>query len=242
MAASRRLPGPLCRRKTVSVRNLSGAWWRPVKAAPEPQANRRVWVSKRSMRHLIALTCLPFLLGYAPSQDDLPVRQTMVFACGFVVEPPKTPAEWARRADVVMHVRIDSQVGFETSPYGSRIDVMTAHEATVLALVKGHPRAVAEGASQSILQSGGRVRRADHYLLETVNGFDVMPVGSEWVVFLKWDARLNAFTLFYREYGAVRVQDGRIASKKARDHQAWDGRPAGEFLSAVGRPGMQERD
>ena len=186
------------------------------------------------MRRSLALACLPLLLGLAPAQEALPVRHVIGNACGFVVDPPKTLREWRERADLVIHVRIVSQVSFEHETYRDFPDLMTAHEAEVLTLVKGHPRAVVEGGVQQVIQRGGRTIRPDHILFETWNGFDIMPIGSEWLLFLEWNQDLDGFTLFYREHGAVEFKGGHVATPAIDSyHREWNGRPAEEFLRAI---------
>ena len=91
-----------------------------------------------------------------------------------------------------------------------------------------------EGADQQIIQRGGRSIRPDHILLETWNGFDIMPIGSEWLLFLEWSAALDGFILFYREHGAVEFNAGRVATPTIDSyHSEWKGRPADEFLRAI---------
>lgn len=186
------------------------------------------------MRRSLALACVPLLLGLAPAQQALPVRHVIGNACGFVVAPPKTLKEWRERADLVVHVRILSQVSFEHETHGDFPNLMTAHEADVLTVIKADPRAVVEGAVQQVIQRGGRTMRPDHILLETWNSFDIMPIGSEWLLFLEWSAALDGFTLFYREHGAVEVNAGKVAAPAIDSyHREWNGRPAEEFLRAI---------
>ena len=104
----------------------------------------------------------------------------------------------------------------------------------MLTLIKGHPRSVVEGAVQQVIQRGGRSIRPDHILLETWNGFDIMPIGSEWLLFLEWSAALDGFTLFYREHGAVEFKAGRVATPVIDSfHREWNGRRAEELLRAM---------
>ena len=70
------------------------------------------------MRRSLALAFVPLLMGMTPAQENLPVRQVVGNMCGFVVDPPKTLREWRDRADLVIHVRIDSQVAFEHETHG----------------------------------------------------------------------------------------------------------------------------
>lgn len=184
------------------------------------------------MRRSLVLAFLPLLMGLAPAQQPLPVRYAFGNMCGFTVAPPKTLAEWRDRADLVIHVRVESQSFFEDHAHPHFTDLWTAHEVAVLTLIKGHPRAVAEGAVQQILQRGGRIERTDHILVETWNGFDMMPIGSEWLLFLEWNPRLNGFTLFYREHGAIQIKDGQVATADTY-HRVWNGRPAEELMEAL---------
>jgi hypothetical protein len=112
--------------------------------------------------------------------------------------------------------------------------IVTAHLATVLDVVKAHPRAVSAGAVQEVLQFGGRIRRPDAFETHTVNSFSPLPLGSEWVLFLLWDERLNGFTLLYHQDGAVQIVDGKVAAATGF-HRSWDSRPVEEFLQALSR-------
>ena len=172
--------------------------------------------------------------------ETVPIRYAHHFMCGFVISPPTSLAEWRQRADVVMHVRIETQSGFERTvwpPLGaapSFPELFTAHEATVLTLIKGDQRATVEGGLQQILQHGGQQRKADHILIEVMNGFEMMPIGSEWVLFLAWDGALDGFTLFYRENGAVEIRDGKV-SASGKYHRSLNGRPVEELIDALRR-------
>ena len=172
-------------------------------------------------------------MGQALAPQDVPEHESTVFACGFTVDWPTNLRGWRQGADLVVRVRIESQVAFENSKTEWSSDIVTAHEALVLDLVKGHPRAVAAGAVQQILQMGGRIRRPDGFYRQTWNGVPPAAVGSEWVMFLQWDSRLDGFTLFYRELGAVQIVDGKIAN--TGPHQQWNGRPVEAFIKALRR-------
>ena len=193
-------------------------------------------------RSLIAVVlATPSVQPPAPEQESvaeqpLPERQSFAWACGWVVAPPETLAGWRDRADLVVHARIDSQSAFEHVRSETVTDIVTMHEAAVLELLKANPRGVGSiGAVQQVLQMGGRIRRKDAYETEIWNAFPPMPVGSEWVLFLKWDAVLHGFALFYREAGAVPIVDGRIAKHDGSLLAEWHGRPAEQFLQAVAR-------
>jgi hypothetical protein len=184
------------------------------------------------MDGLIVLTSL-MLTGRAvpPVQDSLPERLSITIACGWAVPPPGTLAEWVQRANLVVRVRIDSHHPFDHEQAGGDPTLMMAVEATVLDVVKAHRRGVAEGASQQILQFGGRIRRLDHIEVSMVNGMAILPQGSEWLLFLEWNARLDGFTFFYGELGAVQVEHGKIANW--RGASAWEGRPIGQLVAAL---------
>ena len=186
------------------------------------------------MRHLAAIVSLPLMLELTPAQQRLPEVESVVLACGFVVPPPETLAQWRERADLVIRVRIESQFAFEHVRSELTTDIVTLHEAEVLDVIKGHPRAVAAGAVQQFLQMGGRIARPDHVETQTWNGFPIMPVGTEWVLFLEWNTALSGFTLFYREHGAVQVVDGTVITRQGLLHE-WNGRPLVEFLTALTR-------
>lgn len=171
--------------------------------------------------------------GVAPSQESVPERESVVFACGFVVDPPKSLPEWRQRAELVVRAKIVSQEAFEDVRSEWTTDIITAHEALVLDVIKSHPRAVAVGAVQQVLQHGGRIRRPDAWESLTVNGFRPLPVGSEWVMFLEWHARHQGFLPFYREHGAVQVIAGRIATPEGSLHGDWNGRQIEAFLDAL---------
>lgn len=184
------------------------------------------------MRPLILALCLVPLVGLRASTQDLPERRSIVFACGFVVAPPKAPREWRERADAVVRVRIESNVAFEEVRPSWTTNIVTAHDALILDVVKAHPRVVGAGALQQVLQMGGRFRRADAWESQTWNGFPVMPVGSEWILFLQWDSRLDGFTLFYREHGAVQIV-GNTLRTHMNLHRDWEGKSVDDFLAAL---------
>ena len=185
------------------------------------------------MRGVLVLPCLA-LLGIAPvQQEQLPERHSFGFACGFPTNPPETLRQWRQRADMVLRVRIERHTAFEHNRSSGDYDVVTALDATVLDVVKGHVRGVAEGASQQIFQMGGRLRRPDHTEVVTWNGFDILPIGSEWVLFLEWNPRMDGFTFFYRELGAVEIKDGKVVADG--HHAKWNGREVEEFLQAARR-------
>jgi hypothetical protein len=41
-----------------------------------------------------------------------------------------------------------------------------------------------------------------------------MPVGSEWLLFAEWNPRLNGFTLFYREHGAIEIKGAQVVTSE----------------------------
>jgi hypothetical protein len=199
------------------------------------------------MRHLTGRILIAVVLATPSAQpplpeqesaaeQPLPERQSFTWSCGWVVAPPETLAGWRDRADLVVHARIDSQSAFEHVRSETITDIVTAHEAAVLELFKAHPRSVGSaGAVQQVLQMGGRLRRRDAFETEIWNAFPPMSVGSEWVLFLKWDTPLNGFTLFFQEAGAVAIVDGKIARHRGSVHKEWHGRPVEHFLQALAR-------
>ena len=174
------------------------------------------------MRRLLALASLPLLMGLAPVQKDLPVRYADTLACGPVRGRPSLAHLWAS-SDLAVHVRIDAQRPFgqeesRTVVRSSNFDapetqvyrtVYTKHEATVLKLLKEHPNGVGEGGSERFIQWGGAIRHDDHILIHRMNHFDILPVGTEWVLFLKWNPDFGAFTLGGQEH-ALPVRNGKI--------------------------------
>jgi len=200
------------------------------------------------MRRFLALALLVLLMGHAPIQESLPVRYYDIWMCGKTTGPPPTPGDLRRSADLVIHVRIDAQSAFVDeqfvttyrSPHFDTPDeelertVYTTHEATVLALVKAHPNAVVEGASERFIQRGGPMLHTEQKLIERVNGFDVLPVGSEWVLFLSWNPHLGVFSLYNQEH-ALPVRNGKVATEGYGWHTEFHGLPAEEFMEALRR-------
>jgi hypothetical protein len=198
------------------------------------------------MRRLFVLACLPLLMS---STQPLPVRHANIIACGPIRLDPFTPAELAERSDVVVHVRFDAQSAFDHE-YVSRVllgghpgenvwedrvlsDVYTAHDASVLALLKGDPHAVVEGANHQIFQRGGRIQRADYILVETVNHEEPLPMGTEWVLFLHWSDELSGFG--FSAHDAIQIEGGRVASRVGSLDSAWAGREIAELRHALSR-------
>ena len=197
----------------------------------------------RTVRRLLVLACLPFVMG--PAQP-LPVRYSNIIICG-LARAHLTPAELKRESDRVLHVRVNSQRSFDFQ-YAARVvrgspgqevwedrlhtEVYTAHAASVLRVLKAGGRAVAKGSTQVILQQGGLIQRADHVLVETVNSQRPIPIRTEWVLFLRWSEHLNGFG-FDPARGAIQIEDGRVTTRVGGLDPAWTGADVAELIAAL---------
>jgi hypothetical protein len=65
-----------------------------------------------------------------------------------------------------------------------------------------------------------------------VNGFDVLPVGSEWILLLQWDALRNRFNPLADQHGVVAI-DGNVVRPLGILRNQWDARPLEEFEAAL---------
>jgi hypothetical protein len=204
------------------------------------------------MRPWAVFVALPLLLAQAPAPAESPVepppisaprstasqivQEHISLACGPV--RPRAVEEWRKSADAIVHVRIDSQVTYDHEiPTLRSSQVMTAHEATVLDVFKGHPRAGVRGSSMTILQEGGIIARPDGLHRYRTNKLEILPTGSEWVLFLYWNTYLDGFGISHYEDGAFQIVSDTInAPGEGPFHDTWRGRPASAFLAALEPP------
>ena len=195
------------------------------------------------------VVALPFLLAQGPAQAEFPgeplpipapppaqskiVQEHISLACGNV--PPASVAEWRNTADAIVHVRIDAQVTYDHEiPTLGSSQVMTAHEVTVLDVFKGDPRAGVAGSSMTILQDGGDILRADGIHRYRTNKLGILPVGSEWVLFLYWNSSLSGFGIVRYEDGAFQIAGDRIKTLGEGDFaEQWRGQLTSAFLAAL---------
>lgn len=180
-----------------------------------------------------ALLLVPALLGTVSAQQPPREEHSIVTACGIL--PPRSIAEWKKRADAVMRVRIDSQESFEHDQSSLRPDIVTAHEVTVLEVFKGDSRAGVEGASQRLLQWGGRLHKGDVSRSQTWNNLPPFPIGSEWILFLHWHPGLQGFMPMMLEYGAIEIAGDRIV-RAAGVPGDWKGRSREALAAAIRSP------
>src|SRR5688500_14902930 len=199
------------------------------------------------MRRFLALAPLVLLMVHAPVQGSLPLRYYDIWACGKIIPPPTLASRWAM-SNLVVHARIDAQSAFvdeqfrtiyrsprfDTPEQDLQRSAYTTHEATVLRVLKAYPNAVVEGASERFIQRGGPILHAGEMMIERLNGFDVLPVGSEWILLLSWDPRLGVFSL-YDQAHALPVRNGRIATDADGWYTELNGVSAEEVMAAVRR-------
>lgn len=185
-------------------------------------------------------------MGQSPVQESLPLRYYDIWACGSGIIPPPTLASRWAMSDLVVHVRIDAQSAFVDEQFRTiyrspRFDTpeqelerraYTTHEATVLTLLKAHPNGVVEGASERFIQRGGPILHAGEMMIERVNGFDVLPVGSEWILLLSWNPRLAVFSLYDHAH-ALPVRNGKVATEGYNWHTELDGLSAEGLLRTI---------
>jgi hypothetical protein len=178
----------------------------------------------------ILLLAMPFTLNAAA--QERPVLNSFSWSCG--MGPPATVAEWWQRADLIVRVRIDSQ--FAYADQQTLDPVVTAHEATVSEVIKAHPRAVGVGASQTILQFGGTLDNGREIIVHSANGFQILPVGSEWLLFLRWDQYVEGFTPVTFAHGAFQIIDGKLVTPNATVFEkTWHARSANALIRALER-------
>jgi hypothetical protein len=176
------------------------------------------------------------LIPAAPLSQSKFVQEHVSLACG--TAPPATVAKWRRLADAIVHVRVDSQVTYDHEiPTLHSSQVMTAHEVTVLDAFKGDQRAGVAGASMTILQEGGDILRADGIHRYRTNKLDILPVGSEWVLFLYWNSYLEGFGIWGYEDGAFQMMQHTVNTLGHGPFaDSWRGQPASAFLEALEPP------
>ncbi len=88
----------------------------------------------------------------------------------------------------------------------------------------------------TILQRGGVIRRADGLHRHLWNNFETMPVGTEWVLLLRWNPYLEGFLVVNYDEGAFQIEGDTIATPgRQRFAEKWRSRPASEFLAAMRR-------
>jgi hypothetical protein len=169
----------------------------------------------------------------APSPESKIVQEHISLACGNV--PPATVEEWRNTTDAIVHVRIDAQVTYDHEIAALHTsEVMTAHEVTVLDVFKEDRRAGVAGSSMTILQEGGDILRADGIHRFRTNKLGILPVGSEWVLFLYWNSYLNGFGIVRYEDGAFQIVGDQIKTLGEGDFaEQWRGQPASAFLAAL---------
>ena len=171
-----------------------------------------------------------------PAPTKVPAEQKVVqshltIACG--IATPTSFGAWWSVADAVVHVRLDTQATSD-HPEGNDTEVITTHEATVLDVYKRHPKVMSAGTSLPILQRGGVVARPDGLHRYHWNNFDIMPRGTEWVLFLYWNSYLDGFEVLHFENGAFEIRpDTIVTAGRAEFAERWKGRPASEFLASL---------
>jgi hypothetical protein len=191
------------------------------------------------VNRLTAFVTLPLLLAQGPiggppaAPSQRIVREVGAAGCG--IAPPASMDEWRKMAAAIVRVRLDSQLTYDYEPPTRfNFGVLTAHEATVLDLFKTHPELLAAGRSVTILQNGGTIAREDGLHRYRMNNFDIMPAGSEWVLFLTWHKQVNAFMVAHSVDGAFQMRGGTISTRGWGEFaREWDGKPASGFLALL---------
>jgi hypothetical protein len=152
-----------------------------------------------------------------------------------IVDPMRSLEDYARGTDLVLHVQVEDQQGYEQEervPPGysrtPRTVIRTASRARVIQAFKGDP-----GASVVVDQLGGSIDRGLHVDWYAVTPDDLLNVGDEYVLFLNRDSRGHLVIRGLLE-GHFRIRNGRVepagGSPAARE---WQGRPPGGFFRAL---------
>jgi hypothetical protein len=89
----------------------------------------------------------------------------------------------------------------------------------------------------TILQEGGDILRADGIHRYRTNKLDILPVGSEWVLFLYWNSYLEGFGIWGYEDGAFQMMQHTVnpLGHGPFAHR-WRGQPASALLEALEPP------
>ena len=192
------------------------------------------------MRPLLALTLVSFIAAVPPPfEERLPsvialpqlkseVEEAPIIGgfrssrkgCGLALPRP-LPVE----ADAIVRIRLAGQ---SVSVEEARDDyvIQTEHEGVLVEVYKAHRRLGPLNAVQTFVQWGGNIPFGAWRDTHRINGLD--PVGSEWIVFLVWDARLNRFNVLAGPHGVVEI-DGDVVRPLGILKDQWEGKTLEEF-------------
>ena len=150
--------------------------------------------------------------------------------CGINLRHP-LPVE----ADAVVRLRLTAQVvgvePIQVEPIRDDYIVVTEHEGLLVEVYKPHRRVGPVNAVQTFAQFGDTIRSShSNSRQHRVDGLD--PVGSEWIVFLKWDALRDRFSVLGGKHGVVQIHGG-VVRPLGILHNRWNDRPVEEFETAL---------
>jgi hypothetical protein len=169
----------------------------------------------------------------AQTEARKPTHHLVGLACGF---PSRTTlAEWWTVAAGIVRVRINSHLTFDRRPEsGTRPNIYTDLEVTILDVFKLHPRAAGTGGTMTITHPGGTLETSDAYYVSRVNGFPPPAVGTEWILFLGWNEQLNEYWIAGLEQGAFEIVDGKVVPVESSQFgDLWRGKNAEVFADAL---------
>ena len=202
------------------------------------------------MKRLVPLMFVPLLASVAPSGEQRalvamsPPQQAPAgiaapicggfqcksAGCGINLRHP-LPVE----ADAVVRLRLTAQVvgvePIQVQPIRDAYIIVTEHEGLLVEVYKHHGRIGPLNAVQTFFQVGDNIRFSEWNGREhPVEGLD--PVGSEWIVFLKWDALRDRFRVLAGEHGVVAIHGG-VVRPLGILRNRWNDQPVEEFETAL---------
>jgi hypothetical protein len=133
-----------------------------------------------------------------------PVRHTMTVHCSNLASRSIESA-W-RAADVVARVRIDRKTVFDH--WQLRKDafpIVTVHEARVLEHFKTDPRLQPGANAIAVVHEVGTIERPQLIETSTAPGSDLLHADREYVVFLHWSDRWQAWTIDACDSGSFEI-------------------------------------
>jgi hypothetical protein len=155
-------------------------------------------------------------------------------ACGGGPDP-RSIRSLSEFADVVVQVKVMEQETVERPATDSTAfnDVRTLNRMQLVQSFKSPLGAKALSPSLVVLQAGGRIDRGDYIDQHSVNGFDPLNVGDEYVLFLKADTDGALWVSGFHE-GAFRIRNGRVEPLgDGGAARAWKDRDARAFFDAL---------
>lgn len=191
--------------------------------------------SLRAAALLLLLVCFPHALTtQAPAK---PVQSEVINT--YFKSPPDTLTEMITTADLVVRGRVVGGSPRDTlaaPPKGTH--TRTAYHLKVFELLHAKESRAFDADTIDIIRSGGERDRGTYIERSYQSGFPPFEIGHEYVMFLTWNASLNAWVPAFGPDSVYDLAHGIVESPgKANVTRMLTGKNASEFLERIRRFG-----